>query len=46
MLKPISFAQFFMSWAKTIYGPNDKKNSAVDGKSLKGSFDRASGKKA
>lgn len=46
LLKPKSFESFFMSWAGTLSGSNAGKQIAFDGKALRGSFDKASGKKA
>ena len=41
ILKPKSFEQFFIAWSAQLYGSNDGKQIAFDGKSLKGSFDKS-----
>lgn len=46
ILKPKSFEQFFMNWSSQLNGSNVGKQIAFDGKALRGSFDKASGKKA
>lgn len=46
LLKPKSFEQFFMVWAAALHGPNHGKQIAFDGKTLRGSYDTSSGKKA
>lgn len=46
ILKPKSFEQFFISWMARVNGPNQGKQIALDGKALRGSYERASAKEA
>jgi predicted transposase YbfD/YdcC len=46
ILKPKSFENLFAAWAATLSGPNGGRQIAIDGKTLRGSFDKANGKKA
>ena len=41
ILKPKSFEQFFIIWSSQLHGSNDGKQIALDGKSLRGSFDKS-----
>lgn len=46
ILKPKSFEQFFMSWMAQVNGSNEGKQIALDGKTLRGSYNKASAKEA
>lgn len=46
ILKPKAFEDFFLSWAAQIHGSNNGKQIAFDGKTIRGSFDKAKGKGA
>lgn len=46
LIKPQSFESFFASFAAQLHGPCEGKQIALDGKTLRGSFDAASGQKA
>ena len=46
LLKPKSFEDFFIIWTANLNGTNDGKQIALDGKTLRGSYDKASGKQA
>ena len=46
ILKPKSFEQFFISWMARVNGSNEGKQIALDGKALRGSYDKASAKEA
>ena len=46
ILRPKSFEDFFMSYSAMLCGPNSGKQIAMDGKAVRGSYDKASGKQA
>lgn len=46
ILKPKSFEDFFIAWTANLGGSNAGKQIAIDGKTLRGSYDNASGKEA
>lgn len=46
ILKPKSFEQFFISWVARVNGSNEGRQIALDGKALRGSYDKASAKEA
>ena len=46
IMRPKSFETLFATWAATLSGPNGGKQIAIDGKTLRGSFDKATGKRA
>ena len=46
ILKPKSFEAFFNAWTKALNGPNAGRQIAIDGKTLRGSYDSGSGKEA
>jgi len=43
ILKPKSFEGFFIKWTSIIYGENQGKQIAIDGKTVRGSGDKANG---
>jgi len=46
ILQPKSFEEFFMSYSALLCGSNSGKQIAIDGKTLRGSYDKASAKQA
>ncbi len=46
ILKPKSFEEFFTTWTAALSGPNAGKQIAIDGKTLRGSYDKGSAKEA
>jgi len=46
ILKPKSFESFFIKWTSIIYGENQGKQIAIDGKTVRGSGDKAKDKEA
>ena len=46
ILKPKSFEQFFISWMARANGSNEGVQIALDGKALRGSYDKTSAKEA
>ena len=46
IMRPKSFENLFAVWAATLSGSNDGKQIAIDGKTLRGSYDKATGKQA
>lgn len=46
ILQPMSFESFFLSYTALLCGPNSGRQIAMDGKTLRGSYDKASGKQA
>ncbi len=46
ILKPKSFESFFRNYTATLCGSNEGRHIAMDGKTMCGSYDKASGKKA
>ena len=46
ILKPKSFESFFIKWTSIIYGQNHGKQIAIDGKTVRGSRDKAKDKEA
>ena len=46
ILKPKSFESFFRNYTAALYGSNEGRHIALDGKTMCGSYDKASGKKA
>jgi predicted transposase YbfD/YdcC len=46
ILKPKSFEQFFISWMALVNGSNEGKQIALDGKTLRGSYDKSRAKEA
>lgn len=46
ILDPIEFSKCFTAWIKGIAVPQDKDIIAIDGKTIRSSFDKASGQKA
>jgi hypothetical protein len=46
ILKPKSFESFFHNYTATLCGSNEGRHIAMDGKTMCGSYDKASGKKA
>jgi predicted transposase YbfD/YdcC len=46
LIKPKSFEIFFTSWSKILNGSSNGKQIALDGKTLRGSYDNVKGQKA
>ena len=46
ILKPKTFEDFFKAWTSTLVGSNAGKQIALDGKTVRGSFDKSSAKEA
>lgn len=46
ILRPKSFEQFFLTWMALVNGSNEGKQIALDGKTLRGSYDKTSAKDA
>jgi predicted transposase YbfD/YdcC len=46
ILKPKSFEQFFVAWMTRINGSNEGKQIAIDGKTVRESYDKSSAKEA
>jgi predicted transposase YbfD/YdcC len=46
ILRPKSFEQFFIAWMAHVNGSNEGKQIALDGKTLRGSYDKSSAKEA